>query len=58
MSQHKLFPVTVGGSWTHPEWLVQALRRRQADEISAVDGAPVTQTVARPTQILTEFEKV
>jgi 5-methyltetrahydropteroyltriglutamate--homocysteine methyltransferase len=35
MSQHKLFPVTVVGSWTRPEWLVQALRRRQAGEISA-----------------------
>jgi 5-methyltetrahydropteroyltriglutamate--homocysteine methyltransferase len=35
MSQNKLFPVTVVGSWTRPEWLVQALRRRQAGEISA-----------------------
>jgi len=35
MSQDKLFPVTVVGSWTRPEWLVQALRRRQAGEISA-----------------------
>ena len=34
MSQNKLFPVTVVGSWTRPEWLVQALRRRQAGEIS------------------------
>jgi 5-methyltetrahydropteroyltriglutamate--homocysteine methyltransferase len=32
---HQLFPVTVVGSWSRPEWLVQALRRRQADEISA-----------------------
>jgi len=31
----QLFPVTVVGSWTRPEWLVQALRRRQAGEISA-----------------------
>jgi len=31
----QLFPVTVVGSWTRPEWLVHALRRRQADEISA-----------------------
>ena len=37
MSQNKLFPVTVVGSWTRPEWLVHALRRRQADEISAED---------------------
>jgi 5-methyltetrahydropteroyltriglutamate--homocysteine methyltransferase len=35
MSRDKLFPVTVVGSWTRPEWLVQALRRRQAGEISA-----------------------
>src|SRR5271170_617120 len=35
MAATKLFPVTVVGSWTRPEWLVQALRRRQADEISA-----------------------
>ena len=35
MAATKLFPVTVVGSWTRPEWLVHALRRRQADEISA-----------------------
>jgi 5-methyltetrahydropteroyltriglutamate--homocysteine methyltransferase len=35
MAQQKLFPVTVVGSWVRPEWLVQALRRRQEDEISA-----------------------
>jgi 5-methyltetrahydropteroyltriglutamate--homocysteine methyltransferase len=35
MAKQKLFPVTVVGSWTRPEWLVAALRRRQADEISA-----------------------
>jgi 5-methyltetrahydropteroyltriglutamate--homocysteine methyltransferase len=35
MPQDKLFPVTVVGSWTRPEWLVHALRRRQAGEISA-----------------------
>jgi 5-methyltetrahydropteroyltriglutamate--homocysteine methyltransferase len=35
MSQQKLFPVTVVGSWSRPEWLVHALRRRQADEITA-----------------------
>jgi 5-methyltetrahydropteroyltriglutamate--homocysteine methyltransferase len=35
MAQHKLFPVTVVGSWTRPEWLVHALRRRQDNEISA-----------------------
>src|SRR5712692_11541118 len=35
MLQQRLFPVTVVGSWTRPEWLVQALRRQQAGEISA-----------------------
>jgi 5-methyltetrahydropteroyltriglutamate--homocysteine methyltransferase len=34
MPQTKLFPVTVVGSWSRPAWLVQALRRRQAGEIS------------------------
>jgi 5-methyltetrahydropteroyltriglutamate--homocysteine methyltransferase len=34
MAQTTLFPVTVVGSWTRPAWLVQALRRRQAGEIS------------------------
>lgn len=35
MSEQKLFPVSVVGSWTRPEWLVHALRRRQAEEITA-----------------------
>src|SRR3989304_370942 len=34
MSQLPLFPVTVVGSWPRPEWLLDALRRRQAREIS------------------------
>jgi 5-methyltetrahydropteroyltriglutamate--homocysteine methyltransferase len=34
MVQTKLFPVTVVGSWCRPTWLVQALRRRQAGEIT------------------------
>jgi 5-methyltetrahydropteroyltriglutamate--homocysteine methyltransferase len=34
MAQTQLFPVTVVGSWSRPPWLVQALRRRQAGEIS------------------------
>jgi 5-methyltetrahydropteroyltriglutamate--homocysteine methyltransferase len=34
MAQTTLFPVTVVGSWSRPAWLVQALRRRQAGEIS------------------------
>jgi 5-methyltetrahydropteroyltriglutamate--homocysteine methyltransferase len=37
MPQHKLFPVTVVGSWTRPDWLVRALRQRQAGEISAAE---------------------
>jgi 5-methyltetrahydropteroyltriglutamate--homocysteine methyltransferase len=35
MTQTKLFPVSVVGSWSRPPWLVQALRRRQAGEISS-----------------------
>jgi 5-methyltetrahydropteroyltriglutamate--homocysteine methyltransferase len=31
----ELFPVTVVGSWSRPEWLVHTLRRRQAGEITA-----------------------
>jgi 5-methyltetrahydropteroyltriglutamate--homocysteine methyltransferase len=34
MSQQQLFPVTVVGSWPRPAFLIQALRRRQAGEIS------------------------
>jgi 5-methyltetrahydropteroyltriglutamate--homocysteine methyltransferase len=34
MAQTTLFPVTVVGSWSRPAWLVQALRRRQAGEMS------------------------
>ena len=34
MAQITLFPVTVVGSWSRPAWLVQALRRRQAGEIT------------------------
>ena len=34
MSQ-KLFPVTVVGSWSRPDWLIKALRKRQAEEISS-----------------------
>jgi 5-methyltetrahydropteroyltriglutamate--homocysteine methyltransferase len=35
MTQTKLFPVSVVGSWTRPPWLVQALRRRQAGDFSS-----------------------
>ena len=34
MANIPLFPVTVVGSWPRPPELIQALRRRQADEIS------------------------
>ena len=34
MTDIPLFPVTVVGSWPRPPELIQALRRRQADEIS------------------------
>ena len=29
-----LLPVSVVGSWSRPPWLIQALRRWQADEIT------------------------
>ncbi len=34
MSDSSLFPVTVVGSWPRPFWLIQALRKRQAGELS------------------------
>jgi len=34
MTNDQLFPVTVVGSWPRPAWLIQALRKRQAGEIS------------------------
>lgn len=34
MSREALFPVTVVGSWPRPAWLIQALRKRQAGELS------------------------
>lgn len=37
MTQTPLFPVSVVGSWTRPPWLVHALRRRQAGEISSAE---------------------
>src|SRR3954468_4756461 len=37
MKDTPLFPVSVVGSWTRPPWLVQALRRRQAGELSAAE---------------------
>ncbi|MCS6925775.1 MAG: cobalamin-independent methionine synthase II family protein [Candidatus Binatia bacterium] len=37
MAQRMLFPISVVGSWSRPPWLVQALRRRQAGEISSAE---------------------
>ncbi len=37
MTRTKLFPVTVVGSWSRPAWLVQALRQRQARELSSAE---------------------
>jgi 5-methyltetrahydropteroyltriglutamate--homocysteine methyltransferase len=34
MAQQQLFPVTVVGSWPRPAYLIQALRQRQAGEIT------------------------
>ncbi len=34
MGRDSLFPVTVVGSWPRPSWLIQALRKRQAGELS------------------------
>jgi 5-methyltetrahydropteroyltriglutamate--homocysteine methyltransferase len=41
MSESQLFPVTVVGSWPRPAYLLQALRKRQAGEISAEEFATV-----------------
>lgn len=37
MPDTKLFPVTVVGSWPRPTWLIQALRKRQAGDISEAE---------------------
>ena len=34
MNRDILFPVTVVGSWPRPPWLIQALKKRQAGELS------------------------
>ncbi|MCH9037670.1 MAG: cobalamin-independent methionine synthase II family protein [Chloroflexi bacterium] len=39
MKDTKLFPVSVVGSWSRPPWLVQALRKRQAGELSQEEFA-------------------
>jgi uncharacterized OsmC-like protein len=53
------------GNPGYPSIKAKCFVRADADEKTlreiwqaAVDGSPVTQTVARPTQIITEFEKV
>jgi uncharacterized OsmC-like protein len=53
------------GNPGYPSIKAKCFVRADADEKvlreiwqAAVDGSPVTQTVARPTQIITEFEKV
>ena len=44
MADLPLFPVTVVGSWPRPPELIQALRRRQSDEISADEFNAVADT--------------
>lgn len=44
MANLPLFPVTVVGSWPRPPELIQALRRRQADEISEDEFNAVADT--------------
>ncbi len=44
MADLPLFPVTVVGSWPRPPELIQALRRRQAEEISADEFNAVADT--------------
>jgi 5-methyltetrahydropteroyltriglutamate--homocysteine methyltransferase len=34
MSRASIFPVTVVGSWPRPPWLIEALRKRQARDLS------------------------
>ncbi len=34
MSRASIFPVTVVGSWPRPSWLIEALRKRQAGDLS------------------------
>ncbi|MCH7996853.1 MAG: cobalamin-independent methionine synthase II family protein [Chloroflexi bacterium] len=41
MKDTKLFPVSVVGSWSRPPWLVQALRKRQAGELSQEEFAKI-----------------
>ena len=41
MKDTKLFPVSVVGSWSRPTWLVQALRKRQAGDLSQEEFAKI-----------------
>src|SRR5712692_6654836 len=47
MAETPLFPVSVVGAWTRPPWLVQALRRRQAGEISAEEFNRIAEEAVR-----------
>ena len=51
MAQTKLFPVTVVGSWSRPSWLVQALRRRQAGEISKEEFDRIADDASHTSQV-------
>ena len=46
MKDTKLFPVSVVGSWARPPWLVQALRKRQAGELSQEEFAKIADEAA------------
>ena len=46
MKDTNLFPVSVVGSWSRPPWLVQALRKRQAGEISQEEFAKIADEAA------------
>ncbi|MCH8088239.1 MAG: cobalamin-independent methionine synthase II family protein [Chloroflexi bacterium] len=46
MKDTKLFPVSVVGSWARPPWLVQALRKRQAGELSQEEFTKIADEAA------------
>ena len=46
MKDTKLFPVSVVGSWSRPPWLVQALRKRQAGELSQEEFTKIADEAA------------
>ncbi len=47
MAQAVLFPVTVVGSWPRPPWLIHALRKRQAGDISDAEFQEVADRAVR-----------